>query len=250
MNTAKGSELEFICRINRDGTATEPVDSNYLKLLQNDTFTINGLSMTEKTFIASGMSCFVVKLKPKKVNKDAETIFESHFNRSMSGSIRQFKGRFRTLYYNCIIPAMEECAAQFKPKAVEVEKLKKKFFDEHIMLKNFIHVFKASPSLVWQWIQDNCLSQANETTEFSGHDIVAAIAFGFGVCKKENRAPFDLEIKEFMKSLSHSHGLLKKEVSDEEIVQRIKEMGWEYDGTAEVHDMKLIAQWMRDKLTK
>ena len=38
--------------------------------------------------------------------------------------------------------------------------------------------------------------------KYSEYDIVKAIAFGFGVCRKENRAPFNLEQMEFIQSLS------------------------------------------------
>ena len=107
MKTAKGKELEFICRIKRDGTGTDPVGADFIKLLENDTFIITGLSMTEKTFVASGMSYFVVKFKSVKHNTHHE-IFEHWFNRSMVGEINSFKKSFRTLYHNCIIPAMEE----------------------------------------------------------------------------------------------------------------------------------------------
>lgn len=36
---------------------------------------------------------------------------------------------------------------------------------------------------------------------FTGEQIVQAIAFGFGICKQHNRAPFNLEQKEFIQSL-------------------------------------------------
>ena len=66
---AKASELEFISQINRDGSGTTPVPESYLdsmlnnSLMKNDLFYLTCLSLTEKTFIASGFNSFVVKLK-------------------------------------------------------------------------------------------------------------------------------------------------------------------------------------------
>ena len=58
-----GKELEFISRIKRNGSGTKMVKKKLIELMQGDTFKINCLSMTEKTFIASGFNSFVVKLK-------------------------------------------------------------------------------------------------------------------------------------------------------------------------------------------
>jgi len=65
----KASDLIFISQINRDGSGTTPVPEDYVKMMtenklcKDDKFKITGLSMTEKTFIASGFNSFVVKLK-------------------------------------------------------------------------------------------------------------------------------------------------------------------------------------------
>ncbi len=58
-----GKELEFISRIKRNGSGTKRVKKKLIELMQGDRFKINCLSMTEKTFIASGFNSFVVKLK-------------------------------------------------------------------------------------------------------------------------------------------------------------------------------------------
>jgi hypothetical protein len=63
-------ELEFISRIKRDGSGTEKITEEDLEHFQNnkfssrDKFTINSLSMSEGTFIASGFNSYIVKLKP------------------------------------------------------------------------------------------------------------------------------------------------------------------------------------------
>ncbi len=44
-------------------------------------------------------------------------------------------------------------------------------------------------------------NKAREKYKFTEEDLVKAIAFGFGVCRKENRAPFDLEQIKFIQSL-------------------------------------------------
>jgi hypothetical protein len=47
-------------------------------------------------------------------------------------------------------------------------------------------------------------NKAREKYKFTEKDLIKAIAFGFGVCKKENRAPFDLEQIEFIQSLQQT----------------------------------------------
>lgn len=61
--TVKGSELIFISQIDRDGRATEMVLDSDLKHLVKERFTLNRLSMSRETYIASGFNSYVVKLK-------------------------------------------------------------------------------------------------------------------------------------------------------------------------------------------
>lgn len=65
-----GKELEFISQINRDGSGTHPVAEGYVELLQNKTFDVRCLSLTEETFIASCFNSFVVRLKNKDKNNN------------------------------------------------------------------------------------------------------------------------------------------------------------------------------------
>ena len=58
-----GKELEFISWIKRDGSGTKMVKKKLIEIMQEDTFKVNCLSITEKTFIASGFNSFVVRLK-------------------------------------------------------------------------------------------------------------------------------------------------------------------------------------------
>lgn len=68
----KAKKLDFVSRIKADGSGTEPVPKG---LLENDLFLnkklkITCLSMSNKTFIASGFNSFIVKLKnPLKNDK-------------------------------------------------------------------------------------------------------------------------------------------------------------------------------------
>ena len=65
----KAKDLIFISQIKRDGSGTEPVPEEMLenmlnnKFSKDDNFTINVLSISNKTFIASGFNSFIVKLK-------------------------------------------------------------------------------------------------------------------------------------------------------------------------------------------
>lgn len=70
---AKGSELDFITCIKRDGSGVtgaahipEMIDAH-----QNDEFILHRLSITEDTWIAIGFNSFIVKLK----NSTNENIF-------------------------------------------------------------------------------------------------------------------------------------------------------------------------------
>lgn len=60
-----GKELHFIARIKGDGSGIEPVTSEHQKDWNSDKerYTLNCLSLTNKTWIASGMGTYVVKLK-------------------------------------------------------------------------------------------------------------------------------------------------------------------------------------------
>ena len=58
-----GSELEFISQINRDGSGVTKVKGEYSHYMRNDTFNINCLSLSQKTYIASGFNSFVVRFK-------------------------------------------------------------------------------------------------------------------------------------------------------------------------------------------
>jgi len=69
----KAKDLEFISRINRDGSGTTKVPKSMLKMMlenplaKDNKFKITYLSLTWGTYIASGFNCFVVKLKDNKM---------------------------------------------------------------------------------------------------------------------------------------------------------------------------------------
>ena len=58
----KGKKLDFISLIKR--TELIDVSSRDMAFAANDRFKINALSLTDKTYIASGMSSYIVRLKP------------------------------------------------------------------------------------------------------------------------------------------------------------------------------------------
>jgi len=73
----KGKKLEFVSFIKRDGSGTIMCGGewNYdmkhpktddMSYLDDDVFNIKVLSLSEKTYIASGFNSFVVKLKKEK----------------------------------------------------------------------------------------------------------------------------------------------------------------------------------------
>ena len=65
----KAKNLYFISWIKRDGSGTIEVPENLLECMlnnstcKNEKFKLNSLSVTEKTYIASGFNSFVVRLK-------------------------------------------------------------------------------------------------------------------------------------------------------------------------------------------
>jgi len=74
MKTMKGSELDFIRRIKRDGSGTAMIKKDYVKMMQNDTFDVRCLSMSQRTYIASAFNSFVVRIKDCPIKKINETL--------------------------------------------------------------------------------------------------------------------------------------------------------------------------------
>ena len=60
-----GKDLHFISWIKRDGSGTEKVKQSTIYSMDDELFRLNWLSITSKTFIASGFNSYVVKLKSK-----------------------------------------------------------------------------------------------------------------------------------------------------------------------------------------
>ena len=59
-----GSELVFISRICGDGKEIKKIGENEnIDFIQDELFKLNSLSISNRTYIASGMSTYVVKLK-------------------------------------------------------------------------------------------------------------------------------------------------------------------------------------------
>jgi hypothetical protein len=75
---------------------------------------------------------------------------------------------------------------------------------------------------------------------YTEKDLIKAIAFGFGICHKEGRAPFNKEMIEFIASLEPT--TLIELPSDEEIREQGK--------TQSTFAPSFIygAEWMRDKI--
>lgn len=76
--TRQGKNLIFISQINRDGSGTKGVDFEYIKILQEQWFTIRCLSLSNGTYIASGFNSFVVKLVGQDPNPPMEKAWDEH----------------------------------------------------------------------------------------------------------------------------------------------------------------------------
>lgn len=66
---AKAGQLIFLGQVRRDGSGIDEVSEDYKKgmlenpLMKDELFEIRVLSLTQKTYIASGFNTFVVKLR-------------------------------------------------------------------------------------------------------------------------------------------------------------------------------------------
>lgn len=69
--TKYGRELIFLKRIKPDGSGVEDFDAEKHDWIKDERFKVNYLSMYKKTFIASGMNSYIVKLKDAKI-KDTD----------------------------------------------------------------------------------------------------------------------------------------------------------------------------------
>lgn len=76
----KGSRLEFISWIKRDGSGTEPITEDYLKILQDEKFDVNCLSLSENTHIASGFNSFVVRIKKADITEKQLTPMQEFYD--------------------------------------------------------------------------------------------------------------------------------------------------------------------------
>ena len=77
---------------------------------------------------------------------------------------------------------------------------------------------------------------------YTEEDLIKAIAFGFGICRKEDRAPFNTEMIEFIESLEPT--TLIELPSDEEIYEQAK------GHSTFIPSFIYGAEWMRDKIKR
>ena len=65
--TVKGSELYFLSQIHKNGFGIDVVSNHKMQdIWGEDNFKISSLSISEGTYVASGMATFVVKLNKNK----------------------------------------------------------------------------------------------------------------------------------------------------------------------------------------
>jgi hypothetical protein len=115
-------------------------------------------------------------------------------------------------------------------------------------LKNIIHLYTNT---------ENMTNNKQQTTMklYTEKDLIKAIAFGFGICHKEDRAPFNKEMIEFIKSLEPTKHI--ELPSDEDVkkmsksyiehVNTIVHKDLERDGYLDIAFLK-GATWMRNKI--
>jgi len=77
---------------------------------------------------------------------------------------------------------------------------------------------------------------------YTEEDLIKAIAFGFGVCRKEDRAPFNKEMIEFIASLEPT--TLIELPTDEEIWNEANKE----ENNSKHYAFMRGAKWMRSKI--
>ncbi len=87
---------------------------------------------------------------------------------------------------------------------------------------------------------------------YTEEDLIKSIAFGFGVCHKENRAPFNTEMREFIGSLEPTK---KIELPTDEEIQKESKFKSNHSNPQAVQFNPALnivwvegAIWMRDKI--
>jgi hypothetical protein len=87
---------------------------------------------------------------------------------------------------------------------------------------------------------------------YTEEDLIKAIAFGFGVCHKEDRAPFNKEMIEFIKSLEPTKHI---ELPNDEEIQKESKFKSNHNNPQAVQFNPALnivweegAKWMRDKI--
>jgi hypothetical protein len=58
-----GSELEFVSWIHRDGSDVTPMEGKDVSALAKESFRVRCLSISQRTYIASGFNSYVVRMK-------------------------------------------------------------------------------------------------------------------------------------------------------------------------------------------
>ena len=111
MNALKGKDLIFISRIKKDGSGTEDISGKDMSFEDDELFEINGLSLTQGTYIAARMSVYVVKIKPRKI----EDLPKKSINRFL------MENGFDRNYERITIEKMVELVDQWQE---EISKLK------------------------------------------------------------------------------------------------------------------------------
>ena len=81
---------------------------------------------------------------------------------------------------------------------------------------------------------------------YTEKDLIKAIAFGFGICHKEGRAPFNKEMIEFIASLEPT--TLIELPSDEDIYERAFQQWGDYSKTSHQNAYIEGAKWMSSKI--
>ncbi|MBK7362894.1 MAG: hypothetical protein IPJ01_11400 [Micavibrio sp.] len=106
----KGSRLEFISWIKRDGSGTESVTEEYAKTMNDDKFEVNCLSLSENTHIASGFNSFVVKIKKADITEKQLTPMQEFYDWIYRNGMSP----------DCGIPAIKQKAKELMVKEKEV----------------------------------------------------------------------------------------------------------------------------------
>ncbi len=128
MKTKFGRQLKFISKIKRDGSGIDRVFDDHVETLNNENFDLSCLSMTEKTFIASGFNSYIVKIKDNKAKRLSSLLFEMICNsKELNSLLVKDYGEVKSYEYYIDSDASDSSSVKIRGISDNLIKIAKKY---------------------------------------------------------------------------------------------------------------------------